>query len=91
MRLALRALAMMAMRVAGGHSMTSHLSLARFSMAAMVRAWPSDALVPFIFQLPATSGRGPRGRVMLALPTPFLIWVLRSGSPWRCTDALFLA
>ena len=46
------------MRVAGGQIMTSHLRRTSLSMPARRRASFNDAVVPFIFQLPATSGFG---------------------------------
>jgi hypothetical protein len=47
------------MSVAGGQTSTSHFSLTSRSMPAKSLGSLSKAVVPFIFQLPATSGRGP--------------------------------
>src|SRR5688572_25375084 len=44
---------------AGGQIMTSQLSSTPFSISAKRRSSPSEAVVPFIFQFPATRARGP--------------------------------
>jgi hypothetical protein len=49
---------MVVIKVAGGQIMTSHLSRTSLSMPASRRASLSAAVVPFIFQFPATSGLG---------------------------------
>ena len=43
----------------GGQTITSALSFTSFSIAASRRGSFSIARLPFIFQFPATSGRGP--------------------------------
>jgi hypothetical protein len=55
--------------VAGGQTSTSHFSLTSRSIPARRRGSFNMAVVPFIFQLPATSGRGPEFAI-LTTPTP---------------------
>jgi hypothetical protein len=56
-----------AISVAGGQIMTSQRTRAPDSISISRSTSSSDAMVPFIFQFPATSGRGPRS-AMLATP-----------------------
>ena len=51
--------------MAGGQTMTSAFSFTSFSMAASRRGSFSMARLPFIFQFPATSGRGPSLAIIL--------------------------
>jgi hypothetical protein len=57
-----------AIRVAGGQIMTSQAASAPASMSTSRSTSPSEAVVPFIFQFPATSGLRSRlaMRVLLA-------------------------